>query len=502
MRYEKLVRPKTEVGKAPNMNKCFLALVFLGFLTTATTASACPPLAPGNTGVSVADYMIATWPTVDGKPTLDNTDCGSKCFSLAYGTVPATPNPKFWEYTNGVPLYGIWKLFERTGFPKYYRYVKAFVDQYVDADGNISYATRPGFPANDPTVQDTMQPATLLFGLYRVTHDKKYLTAMAKARDVFNVMKKARVIGDTGVFWHKPNYPNQQWLDAIYMSEPFLTKFGALYADEFIRGDSKDCFDTATLQIVQAAEHTVAPDKNLYYHAWNGALDLVWQGLTYTSGRSAPLPGTAVSPILWSRSLAWYFAGIVDTLEYLPRHHADRSAIIEIVRNIAKGLERYQDPATGLWYQVIDQMDDPPPANGGYPNEAIPGQPNWLETSSSSIFVYSLAKSVRLGYLPFHYIEVARKGWKGVKSRVEIDGDQVTVYGTVVGMSVGGTYNAYVNADFRTDLDTGAPPADPSCAARLAQYQSPPLECKYLFVRPNVPQGMAGVMLASTEMEF
>ena len=35
----------------------------------------------------------------------------------------------------------------------------------------------------------------------------------------------------------------------------------------------------------------------------------------------------------------------------------------------------------------------------------------------------------------------------------------VNIRGTVVGMSVGGTYNAYTNADFRTDLTTGTPPA-------------------------------------------
>ena len=94
-------------------------------------------------------------------------------------------------------------------------------------------------------------------------------------------------------------------------------------------------------------------------------------------------------------------------------------------------------------------MAGPLPSNGGYPGETDrPAQPNWLETSASALFSYSLAKAVRLGLLPEHYGAVARKGWKGVKSRVDIGADgSVNIRGTVVGLSVGGTYNGYSNAD-------------------------------------------------------
>ncbi len=159
-----------------------------------------PALAPGRIGVSVADAVLAMWPV------LDDTSCGVKCFSLDYSKVPAAPNPKFWEYTNGVPLYAIQKLYERTGQAKYLDYVKRFVDTYVDGSGNISYA-RPypsGSADNDPTIQDTMQPATLLFGLYQATGEQKYLQAMANARNVFHSI----AVNPAGAFWHKPAYPN------------------------------------------------------------------------------------------------------------------------------------------------------------------------------------------------------------------------------------------------------------------------------------------------------
>jgi hypothetical protein len=71
-------------------------------------------------------------------------------------------------------------------------------------------------------------------------------------------------------------------------------------------------------------------------------------------------------------------------------------------------------------------------------------------------------------------------------------------------MSVGGTYNAYTNADFRSDLTSGEPPAAASCpaAADIAAGTTPPLSCKYIYVRDNVPQAFGAVLLASSELEY
>jgi len=463
-------------------------------------------IVPGNVGATAADFIMARWPELD----YTAADCTgpSNCFSLNFPTVPAGPSPKFWEYTYGVPLVGIQKLYEKTGQAKYLAFVKKYVDRYVDANGVVSYA-RPWplntdgtmLAPNDPTIQDVIQPSNLLFGLYAATNDMRYLKAMSNTRQNFhNIMKNPG-----GAFWHKPAYPNQQWLDGIYMSEPFITRYGALYADSQLAGDSADCFSTATTQIKILASHTFDPQTKLYFHAWNGAADGVWLGLGLPSKTPVPT-GTVVSPILWARSIAWFLAGTVDVLEYLPVNHPDRQALLDVVSNIAQGLKTYQDPTTGLWYQVVNQMDAPPPANGGYAGETDkPGQPNWLETSSSGIFSYALAKAVRLGYIPTSYVAVARKGWAGVKSRIDIGTDgSVNVRGTVVGMSVGGTYNAYTNADFRTDLMTGTPPAPSTCktAAQIAPGTTPTLDCRYTYVRDNVPQGYAAVLLAASELEF
>lgn len=66
------------------------------------------------------------------------------------------------------------------------------------------------------------------------------------------------------------------------------------------------------------------------------------------------------------------------------------------------------------------------------------------------------------------------------------------------------TYNAYTNADFREDLTSGDPPARSTClsAADLPAGKSPTLDCKYVYVRDNVPQGFGAVLLAAGELEY
>ncbi len=453
--------------------------------------------APGRVGVAVANYMIKTWPT------LDDTSCGANCFSLDYAKVPAAPSPKYWEYTNGVPLVGIWKLYQHTGNKVYFDYVKKFVDTYVDANGKISYAVPYPTPSvRDATIQDVIQPSNLLFGLYEETKDARYLTAMAAQREVFKSIKT----NSAGAFWHKPTYPNQQWLDGLYMAEPFLVKYCALYAAE---SDKAGCFSTATTQAKLMHEHLFDANTHLYYHAWNGAADGIWLGLDPKKGKTPPVTGAVATPVLWSRSIAWLYLGVIDMLDYLPRNHPDRALMLRIVNNVSYGLARYQDRKSGLWYQVIDLKDGPLPANGGYPGESIAAQPNFRETSASALFTYGLAKSVRKGYVSPYYLGVAHKGWRGVKSQIDIasNGD-VKVHGTVVGMSIGGTYNSYVNADFRSDLTTGALPA-PAASCSAAQlpggfptsFTSAPTVCKFIYVRDNVPQGIGAVLLAASEME-
>jgi unsaturated rhamnogalacturonyl hydrolase len=96
----------------------------------------------------------------------------------------------------------------------------------------------------------------------------------------------------------------------------------------------------------------------------------------------------------------------VDILEIMPKDHVRREDLIQQVRQLAAAYEKYQDPATGLWYEVVDK---------GTNTE------NWHETSSSSMYTYMLSRAVQRGYIPNRYRRVADKGYAGVKTQLSKD---------------------------------------------------------------------------------
>ena len=99
--------------------------------------------------------------------------------------------------------------------------------------------------------------------------------------------------------------------------------------------------------------------------------------------------------------MGWYAMGLVDTLEYFPKKHPQRAELIAILNRLARAVAKYQEPRSGLWYDVLDKG-----TSAG----------NYLESSAACMFVYALAKGVRNGYLPASYRRVAEAGYRGIKN--------------------------------------------------------------------------------------
>jgi unsaturated rhamnogalacturonyl hydrolase len=97
--------------------------------------------------------------------------------------------------------------------------------------------------------------------------------------------------------------------------------------------------------------------------------------------------------------MGWYAMALVDVLDYIPRNHVGRSKLIEILKQVASGIKKYQDPSTGLWYQVLDQGNR---------------EGNYLEATVSSMFTYTLLKASRKGYINKEYKAIAIKGYSGI----------------------------------------------------------------------------------------
>jgi unsaturated rhamnogalacturonyl hydrolase len=86
-----------------------------------------------------------------------------------------------------------------------------------------------------------------------------------------------------------------------------------------------------------------------------------------------------LSSQFWGRGVGWYAMGVADVLAEMPKDHPKRAAVIAVLRRLATAIARVQDPATGVWWQVLDAAGRPG---------------NYLEASASAMFVYALTKGV------------------------------------------------------------------------------------------------------------
>jgi unsaturated rhamnogalacturonyl hydrolase len=101
--------------------------------------------------------------------------------------------------------------------------------------------------------------------------------------------------------------------------------------------------------------------------------------------------------------MGWWVMALVDVLEYIPQNHAGQAQLRAILGRAVAALAAVQDASNGLWYQVLDQ--------GGRAG-------NYLEASGSAMYVYAIARGVRLGYLSGELLPVAERGYRGLLNKL------------------------------------------------------------------------------------
>jgi unsaturated rhamnogalacturonyl hydrolase len=168
------------------------------------------------------------------------------------------------------------------------------------------------------------------------------------------------------------------------------------------------------LQFKTLHTYTYDPVKQLNYHAWTA--DPTDEN-AFWANQTDPFKGC--SPEFWGRGMGWYVAALTDVLEWMPKDHPDYPVLLANYRQVAAGIKRWQDPASGVWYQLL-QYDASKRADGV--GDLVKGArynvgttANYLESSCSCMFTYALYKGVRLGLLPAAtYLPVARKAYQGI----------------------------------------------------------------------------------------
>jgi rhamnogalacturonyl hydrolase YesR len=293
--------------------------------------------------------------------------------------------------------------------PKYASVIEQVTGSYVTDQGEIREYSESEYNL------DAVNPGRNLLALYERTKHEKY----KKAADVLRRQLKRQPRTSEGGFWHKKKYPSQLWLDGVYMGFPFLAKYSAL----FEQGKS---FDEVTNEFALTRKHLRNADTGLYFHAWDETKKQEWAD-----------PTTGQSKFYWGRGLGWFAMAVLDVLDAIPESDTrHRQPLIDIAKELAPALERYRDPATGTWWQIMDRPD-------------APG--NYRESTSSAMFTYFFAKATRKGYVDTSYQELAVSSFEGlIREFVTVHADgkiSMTNQCLVGGLGFGrdGSYQYYMS---------------------------------------------------------
>ncbi|MBO6158508.1 MAG: glycoside hydrolase family 88 protein [Firmicutes bacterium] len=314
-----------------------------------------------------------------------------------------------WNYIDGCMMTALLSMDELFPDDGYFGFVEHFIDSFVQEDGTIRTYSQEKFNLDD------INEGRVLFELYRRTGKEKYKKA---AELLYDQLEKQPRTGE-GNFWHKLIYPNQVWLDGIYMAQPFY----ALYEKNFGKGDYSDLLH----QIETVRERMFDEEKKLYYHGYDQSKKAFWAD-----------PETGRSASFWLRSIGWFAVAMADLLDILSES-GTRDTISRIFTELMEGVSAYQDPDTGMYYQVPDQ-----PGREG----------NYLETSGSSMLAYAMLKGSRLGVLPKEYAAKGHKAFDGiVKKYLSFEDGQLNLGGICLVAGLGpennrrrdGTYAYYIS---------------------------------------------------------
>ncbi|KAH8585919.1 putative cell wall glycosyl hydrolase YteR [Bisporella sp. PMI_857] len=329
------------------------------------------------------------------------------------------------HYTNAVLYRGFETAYNKTGNVTYYNFIKTQIDSFVSSSGALG----DSYAVSKYSLDDIRIGPNLLF-LYLKTNDERYKKAAAELRAQLDSHPRT----PSGGFWHrKIPYPDQMWLDGIYMAQPFYAQWTQLFEP-----NNKTAWNDIVLQFDLIEKYCRNITSNLLVHGYDESKVAVWAD-----------PITGAAPHVWDRAVGWYFMALVDILDYLPKSHVGYKKLVGYLKNLAIGVKAAQDESGGWWLV----MDEPYPGKQG----------NYIESSATAMFTYSFLKAIRLRYIdPATYLGTAQKSYSLMTSKyaVPASGNTLNWEGTVEVGSLGsnGTYEYYISVPLAVNDYKGVGP--------------------------------------------
>lgn len=310
-------------------------------------------------------------------------------------------NKNHFDWQAGYMMFTMEKLWKATGDLKYFNYLKRYVDQQVDDEGNV-----PDFV---PNAIDHFIPGYAILFMYEQTRLEKYKKA---ATTVYNGFKDYPRNTDGG-FWHSAKFKNQMWVDGIFMGQLFMARYAKTISNDML--DFNEVANQMKLGIVNCMK-----TNGLLLHGYDASKSARWADKS-----------TGQSPEVWSEGLGWYAVLIADVFDYLPQNHPDYKLLMAHLQKLCTGLKNCQDSTTGMWCQVVDK-----PYN----------QSNWNETSGTGMFLYLLKTSIEKGYIAREEFEpVVKKAYKGIITKAKVNGNNHVDIIDLSSIGIKTSYDEYVS---------------------------------------------------------
>ena len=313
-----------------------------------------------------------------------------------------------WSYVMGIELEGMLDTYLRYGGDDIRRYCQEYTDTMINAEGDIR-----GYNILDYNL-DNIRTGHFVTRMYQQWPEQKNLLAMQTM--MRQLEDQPRTLADK-VYWHKAIYAYQVWLDGIFMGLPYRvltapitenSKIQQLKNSKKEKGNPKSqlsnlksqtIYDDAVDQLKITYQRTLDPKTGLNRHAYDETRKAFWADKE-----------TGLSQHCWGRAQGWYTMALIEVLDALPEDYSRRQEVIDLLQKDLDAVLKWQDKASGVWYQVMDS-----PGREG----------NYLESTCSAMFTYVLLKAYRKGYVGAKYRDAGIRAYRGIINNfIRIDDDR------------------------------------------------------------------------------
>jgi rhamnogalacturonyl hydrolase YesR len=310
---------------------------------------------------------------------------------MAESIIALGVQPTRW-YTEATFYRGLEALHNHTSSPShlsYTSYLTSQIDAILTPEG--AFTT---WSTSEHNLDDIRIGETILFLYTQLPPGSPQAARYRTALDFLHTqLTQHQRRTPSGGFWHKdPKYPNQMWLDGLYMAGPFRAAYTSLFLHHQSRENATAAWADLLLQFELIEKHCRnQTGSGMLKHGYDESFKAVWAD-----------PVTGASPFVWIRAQGWYFMALVDVMDWFPREGMEEGwgRLKGWFVELARAVKRMQDEESGGWWLVMDE---------GYQGR----KGNYIESSGTAMYTYGLLKGIRMGYLDRkEFGEVAERAYK------------------------------------------------------------------------------------------